>query len=383
MRSLLAPRHYLSEEAFRAERDLLFGRLWQFLTLKALVGRNNAFVTRTLSGIPIVVQNFRGEIRAFENVCLHRHALLQWEPEGERPLVCRYHAWGYNVRGEPENIPGLEDIYRLSEEERRGLRLHEFPLEIIGNLVFVHLGADPLPITDQFSPEFIESLRASSTQYDDEVMLTTFHGRFNWKLAYENLRDSNHPRFVHAQTLAKAVTFRPSIDEALVADAKALRSSGPLSRERGMELLRRFSWAAADAPLDGFPHLEWHDHIDRWGSDDVYYNWLAFPNLHIASATGGCSFIVEHHVPVAPGKTDLIVHWVTARKKARYAWSPAVLYSHMVGARSVLAEDVGIMERVQAGLRESTPPAVMGDYEGVNLLVEKWHTDLMEKRFAL
>ena len=384
MRSLMHPHYYLSDETFGREQHLLFNRLWQFITLRPLVSQHNAFVTRTICGVPIVVQNFDGAIRAFENVCLHRQSALQWESAGKRPLVCRYHAWGYNARGEPENIPLGDQIYRLSEAERKNLRLREFPLEIIGNLIFIHLGADPFPITEQFAPEFLQSLRASSGSYDEEVMLTTFHTRYNWKLAYENLRDSNHPRFVHSRTLAKVVTFAPSINEDLLSEAKELYARRePPAKDAAMKLLRRFSWGGADAPLDNFPSLDWHRNVERWGSDDVYYNWLAFPNLHIASATGGFSFIIEHHVPVSACCTDLLVHWVTAKKKIRYAWSPAVLHSHMIGAQSVLAEDIKVMEMVQSGLHQGAPRAILGDYEGMNLLVDRWYTDLMEKRFAL
>ena len=384
MRSKMDPRYYLSEEAFLREQALLYERVWQFLALKPLVSRHNAFVTRRLCGIPIVVQNFHGEIHAFENVCLHRQAALQWDSEGRRPLVCRYHGWGYNARGEAENIPFCEDVYRFPEARRRELRLREYPLEIVGNLIFVNLAPDPIPIGEQFTAEFIESLRSSSEAYDDEVMLTTFHARFNWKLAYENLRDANHPRFVHSQSLAKAVTFAPAVDDALSAEAKtAATSNATLGRDAAMALMRRFSWGGPDSRLHESPRYEWHRHVERWGNEDWYYNWLAFPNLHIASATAGFSFIVEHHVPVAPGRTDLLVHWVTAKKKTRYAWSPAVLYSHMLGARIVLAEDIKVMEMVQSALHQRAPTPTAGDYEAMNMLVERWYLELMGGSFAI
>jgi len=384
VRSLTHPRHYLSGESFAKEQCLLFERLWQFITLKPLVSQHNAFVTRRLCGILIVVQNFDGKIRAFENVCLHRQSALQWETEGKRPLVCRYHAWAYNVRGEPENIPLCDELYRLTTAERENLRLREFPLEIIGNLIFIHPGADPLPIAEQFSPQFLQSLRESSERYDDEVMLTTIHARYNWKLAYENLRDSNHPRFIHERTLAKVVSFAPSVNEDLAGEGKRLNARRePLARDAAMDLLRRFSWGGPDAALDQFPSLAWHENVERWGIDDAYYNWLAFPNLHIASATGGFSFIIEHHIPVSADRTDLEIHCLTARKRKPYAWSTAVLHSHMIGAHSVLAEDIKVMEMVQSGMHMDVPRAVLGDYEGMNLLVDKWYADLMEERFAL
>jgi carnitine monooxygenase subunit len=61
-------------------------------------------------------------------------------------------------------------------------------------MIFVNLADKPLAITEQFTDAFLESLAASSNAYDTEVMHTTLQGQFNWKLAYENLRDSNHVR---------------------------------------------------------------------------------------------------------------------------------------------------------------------------------------------
>jgi phenylpropionate dioxygenase-like ring-hydroxylating dioxygenase large terminal subunit len=380
MRSRVTARYYTDEEAFRAEQERLFGRLWQFFTLKVMVARDHAFVSRTIGGRPIVLQNFSGELRAFDNLCLHRQAPLQIEPEGVRPLVCRYHAWRYQADG-VARVP-FDELYRYSDDERASLRLRAYPIQVVGNLVFICLSDDPLPLEEQFSPGFLDSLRACSSVFDDEVILTTFRARCNWKLAYENLRDAHHPRFVHAQTLAKSFTFSPWMDEGRIAEARALNASKePLSREAALALLRRFSWGG----LEGhgkFQPVPWHDEVERHGTDEGYYNWLAFPNLHIASASGGRSFTIEHHQPVAPDRTDLLVHFVTARKRTAYPTSPAVLYAHMTASQRVLAEDIDIMERVQAGLCDDAC-AHLGDYEHINAVIDRWYAGVMEGEFVL
>src|SRR5258708_40121199 len=58
--------------------------------------------------------------------------------------------------------------------------------------------------------------------------------------------------------------------------------------------MQRFSYGGADAPIPDLKHFGWHDMVERWRYQDVYYNWLAYPNLHIASANGGYSFTLEH-----------------------------------------------------------------------------------------
>ncbi len=369
----MPPAAYRSQEWFARERGRLFRRVWQFAGLKTMLGEHNAFITREVCGVPVVIQNFDGELRAFENLCLHRGAKLQWERAGRRPLLCRYHGWGYDKAGAPANIPLHDELYRFSTAERAGMCLRSFALRTVGNLVFINMNAEPIPFEQQFDAGFIASLESSSNAYDGEVITTTWTGRFNWKLAYENLRDANHPRFVHAQTLARSVDFICNVDEALVIDADAEPAPGA-----GRDLLRRFSWGGRDAPLRGVAPYAWRGMVERWGSDDAYYNWLAFPNLHIASGDGGHAFTIEHHVPLAPDRTAIEIYWMTAKKRRPYPYSSTVLLALMHGSKLVVGEDVRVMESVQAGLHDDAPQGNQGAFEASNRLIERWYMDLME-----
>ncbi|MEA9490078.1 aromatic ring-hydroxylating oxygenase subunit alpha [Xanthomonas campestris] len=376
MRSRMHPKYYLSQEIFDREQRKIFRRVWLFAGLRTLLKDHNCFITRKIAGIPVVIQNFHGEIRAFENVCLHRSALIQAGAIGCRPLVCPYHAWSYDERGRVKNIPDCDAIYRLDDGEKNNLKLREFSLRAIGNLLFVNLDPDPMPIEEQFSADFIALLESSSNAYDTEVMVTTWHGRYNWKLAYENLRDANHPRFVHPKTLAKSVNFTPQVNEEQAKESmEALQDTSPAALRREM---RRFSFGGPEATISNLKHFGWHAKVERWGKQDAYFNWLAFPNLHIASANGGYSFTLEHHIPVAPDRTDLEIYWFSARKKQPYGSSSQVLLAQMHGSKVVVGEDVDIMERVQAALHTDAPLPTQGAYESMNRLVERWYTVLME-----
>ena len=376
MRSRMHPRYYLDQEIFDREERKIFRKVWLFAGLKMLLTKHNAFITRKIAGIPVVIQNFHGELRAFENVCLHRSARLQNAPVGCRPLVCPYHAWRYDAQGQVANIPECESLYRFSDAEKKDLKLREFALRAVGNILFVNLDPQPLAFEQQFAPAFIDLLESSSNSYDTEVMVTTWRCHFNWKLGYENLRDANHPRFVHPKSLAKSVNFIPSVNEAR--HNESCEPMQELSRAALQEDMRRFSYGGADAPIPDMQHLSWHKLVERWGQENVYYNWLAFPNLHIASGNGGHSFTLEHHIPIAPGQTDLEIYRFTARKKLPYAYSSQVLLSEMHGSKWVVGEDVAIMESVQAALHSEAPIPTQGAYESMNRLVERWYATLME-----
>lgn len=370
------PRYYLSTEIFEQERLKIFRKVWLFAGLKTLLPKNNSFITRKIAGIPIVIQNFHGELRAFENVCLHRSALLQTEPVGCRPLVCAYHAWRYDAQGQVANIPDCDQLYQFGKCELKNLKLREFSLRAVGNILFINLDADPLPLEEQFSAAFLHLLADSSDAYDTEVMVTTWEGRYNWKLAYENLRDANHPRFVHPKTLAKTVKFSPVVDADQAQES--LLEIADISPSGLRTEMRRFSYGGAEAYIPEMRNFGWHDMVERWGKQDAYYNWLAFPNLHIASANGGFSFTIEHHIPITPDRTDLEIYWFTARKKKKYAFSSQVLLAQMHGSKLVVGEDIEIMESVQAALHSDAPLPTQGVYESTNRLVERWYTNLME-----
>jgi carnitine monooxygenase subunit len=381
MRSRMDPKYYLSSEIFELEQKKLFRKVWLFAGIKTLLTKHNAFLSRKIAGIPIVIQNFYGELHAFENVCLHRSAQIQTEPVGIRPLVCRYHGWSYDAHGRVANIPDCDAIYRFDDAERQGLILREFALRAVGNVLFVNLDQDPLALEDQFSTEFIDLLERSSQAWDTEVMMTTWQCKFNWKLAYENLRDANHPRFIHPKSLARTVCFTPSVIEA---QAEETLCELPDTTSTGLRReICRFSYAGADAQIPDLKKLGWHALVDRWGDQDSYYNWLAFPNMHIASANGGFSFTIEHHIPVSPDRTDLEIYWFAARKKRSYAFSNQVLLAQMHGSKLVVGEDVNIMETVQTALHMDAPFPSQGAYESMNRLVERWYTTLMETRHEI
>src|SRR5574343_1020598 len=137
MRSRMSPHYYLSPEIFEREQRKIFRKVWLFAGLRTMLTKHNAFVTRKIAGIPVVIQNFHGVLRAFENVCLHRSALIQAEPAGCRPLVCPYLAWRYNASGEVDHIPDGDALYQFDPAEKQGLKLREFALHAIGNVLFV------------------------------------------------------------------------------------------------------------------------------------------------------------------------------------------------------------------------------------------------------
>ncbi|SDZ41934.1 Phenylpropionate dioxygenase, large terminal subunit [Delftia lacustris] len=374
MRSRMHPKYYLSEKIFKTEQRKIFRKVWLFAGLVSLLPKNHSFITRKIAGIPVVIQNFQGELRAFENICLHRSAPLQQGFSGTRPLLCPYHAWSYDQQGFVKNIPDCDTLYQFDSEEKKKIKLREFSLKIVGGLLFINLSTEPMPFEAQFTSEFIELLRSSAESYDNEVMMTTWHANFNWKLIYENLRDFNHVRYLHSKSLAKVASF-PVDPQAQEFMKPALESPSTTTLRQQMQA---FSYGGPEGQIDPIRRVPWLEMVDRWGSNDAYFNWLAYPNLHIASGNGGYSFTIENHIPIAPGKTDVEIFFMTARKKKPYATSSQVLLSHMHYSKKIVGEDISILEAIQSVLYEEAPIPSQGAYEITNRKIEHWYTNLME-----
>jgi phenylpropionate dioxygenase-like ring-hydroxylating dioxygenase large terminal subunit len=105
MFSNISPYHYHNQEVFEKEKSQIFHNNWIFVAFGNDLLNHNDFVTKTIGGIPIVIQNFNGNIKAFMNVCSHRFSTIQNEEKGNRALFCPYHGWSFDKEGMPNGIP--------------------------------------------------------------------------------------------------------------------------------------------------------------------------------------------------------------------------------------------------------------------------------------
>jgi carnitine monooxygenase subunit len=314
MWSRMRPEFYISKTHYQREMQNIFSKLWIFAGLKSSLKTNNQILTTKIANTPVVLQNLDGQIVASVNCSAHR-------------------------------------------------ALHT---KCIGELVFVNFAIDPISIYHQFHPGLIASLLDLSRVLDSEFIASKRKGSYNWKLPFENLNDSLHPFFVHAKTLSREVDFEgqgfdcPDILRLASAELKELsyfEPSGTFKRER---------------------HEPFYDFVHRFGDQDIYYNWLLYPNTHIASPDGGRSFVIEQYNPIAPDQTELAMTWLTARKKSPYPFSAAVLWSLMKGCRTILDEDEDILEKTQSGFCTFSPAGAQGAYEIQNKRIEAWYSKWMD-----
>lgn len=354
--SRLEPRHYIDPAIFEREQTHVFRKLWIFAGLRTLLAEPDAFLTRVIGGIPILVQNCAGTIKAFENQCAHRQMPLQFEDYGQRRLACRYHGWVYDANGCARSIPSEHTLYQYPKPERDALCLREFAVEIIGNLIFVNLDKIPLPISTQFSDDCRQQLESISNHFGDQAIHAHILGRYNWKLNFENVLDSNHVPFVHPTTFKPLIVDAKTDVTAPVTNDVARVDDTPIDETN----LTALSYATTmQMQISAQP---WHALVDRFGSSNTYYNFFIYPNVNFISV-GGLVFLVQQFDPVSADQTDVIFTLTTASELQRISALPAILWGHLKGEKRVLDEDRVLLEALQASMHANGRRANHGAYE--------------------
>lgn len=362
MLSRLTPAHYLSQALFDQERDRIFRRLWLFATFRTAIAEPGAFATRMMAGLPVLLQNCNGEIRAFENLCPHRQMPLQSQPFGQNKMACPYHGWVFDDEGKVKTIPHEATLYAYAHEERERLCLKCYAVAVVGNMVFINLAESPLPIEEQFTPQFLSELARASNHFAAQAVHVNIPARYNWKLNYENVLDANHIPYIHPKS------FQPLLREGAARERKSSvpPTESALAAIQAGESSGAMSLLQAQSTLQSAPmHIEewpWHASVDRYGDADVFHTFSVFPNVNFISP-GGLTFIAQQFEPLAPGLTELRMTLTIARETRRLPGLPALLRTYLKGEAAVVNEDIAHLEALQSHLHGEAPRAQHGQYE--------------------
>lgn len=197
-------RVFQDEEVYTAEQERIYrGPVWTFLCLEAEIAQPGDYRTVSLGDMPvIVVRDDDGSIRAFENRCVHRGALLAYDDGGNaRDFTCAYHNWRYSRSGELKSVAFMRGV------QGKGGMPKEFRLEAHGpkrlrtatlrGLVFGTLSERTPPLEAFLGAEIVE--RIGRVMHKPVEIIGRFKQTLpnNWKLYLENTRDSYHASLLH------------------------------------------------------------------------------------------------------------------------------------------------------------------------------------------
>ncbi len=195
---------YQEQEILDQEQQAIYeGPVWNYLCLEAEIPEPGNYRTTHAGRTPVVVaRDTDGEIYAFENRCAHRGALICLEKSGTaKDFQCVYHAWTFSLQGTLKGVAfedgingagGMPKDFCKEEHSPRKLRIATFC-----GLVFGSFSDDVDSIEDYLGPEICERIERVLHKPVEVIGRFTQALPNNWKLYFENVKDSYHASLLH------------------------------------------------------------------------------------------------------------------------------------------------------------------------------------------
>ena len=364
---ILPRKFYTTQEILDSEYKHIFYSLWIFAGLTLELKTPKTWLRKKIGKKEILITQNNGQLFAVENVCPHKNIKLFDEDFGEKPLVCRYHAWSFNADGSNRRIPHHDRSYKFGSKQMEMSCLTKYEITTIGIFIFIKLNSNKFPIEKQFPPEIISSLKHISPLIGEKHHKFSETRKFNWKLNFENLKDALHPAVLHAKTLAPLMDFSAQHEEVM-----------PLNKMLKKITLPEASYFAKD----GETTRKRVDHLDGLilqSLDDGYYNWVLFPTFHMASPDGGKSYSLEVHSPVSFNATEIRQYILLNKPLSNDALLEEIIEHRTRGLKTVMEEDYIACEKIQEALAFTDREQNIGAYEYYNVNIATLYRKIIKK----
>ena len=332
---------YAGADVLRQELDRVFRPSWLCVGFTIDLQNHNDFITAQVGPHSIVVQNFKGQLKAFRNVCSHRFSRIQTEACGNRSLTCPYHGWRYDGDGRPIGIPHNETAFGLTDDDKAALALEPYALETVGHFVFVRMML-PGPTLKAFLGDVHCVLEHIAATCPDRIENTALEVEANWKLGVENGVEAYHHPLVHTDT------FSNVLQQDIV-----MNTCGPHCTHDGSLTEKSRHWWTTVADKARLKVS------DRYRD---YISFLIFPNI-VTTFTAGAFFTFQTITPLSPTRMRIAsTGWLAEGSGAA---RQAVIGSLTAFSDKVRAEDKAICEVAQAGVseRDIGRPPLLGEVD--------------------
>ena len=364
----MIPKHnYYAPDVLEREGERIFKSGYQYVGLTDDLANHRDFICVDHFGTSVVVQNFKGELRAFQNVCSHMFSKIQFEERGNRPLLCRYHGWSYDETGYPVGMPRRADFMNGGERDER-LCLTRYPIEIAGKFVFIKRD-DRAPSLPDFLGSFHQVLVDFSRFLGPEIYFGNVRHAANWKLLVENVVDKGHCPVLHKDSFVPLGFCQLDVEDVVI-DHGHSSHHVPRAEIEEESIRRRF-----------LAHLR-----SREFHHDSFYHINIFPNLLLAS-TEGISFYVGHVLPIGPDETILRIRYFEPKVELsapRHRARQDLLNEQTNhNGTSIIDEDRVVLETIQQSIKVADGPGRIGRSEQRIHAFHQHYLELMGEDLAV
>lgn len=351
--------YYFNESGFNEEYEKVFLKSWLFAGLTTELANNKDFTTFEVCGEPVVLQNFEGTIKAFQNVCSHRFNKIQWEIFGNRPLLCNYHYWSFDKEGFPRSIPKKEG-FSFTESELKCLKLKEYKVGVCGIFVFIQMEDDGTSLQDYLG-SFYERLQETSNYLGDKTHTEDILHNANWKLLVENVLECYHCAAVHSDSFFKMGYGQRAAENIIFENTHSV-CDFPKAEVQAKSVKRN----------NLIKYLD-----NRPLKHNSYKHLFIFPNFFMSS-TEGITFYIGQLLPkTAVASTLRVRNFDTALEpeKKESAVHKAFSESSVAISQQLLYEDKAVIENVQVGITYAKRNQLFGKDE---VRIQHFHERVMD-----
>ncbi|MBC6440586.1 MAG: aromatic ring-hydroxylating dioxygenase subunit alpha [Rhodospirillales bacterium] len=202
----LPTRFYSDPAIFDFEMEAIFAKGWLYFGSVHQVANPGDVAVKNMGRWPIVVTRDRaGELHAFYNICRHRgYTVAERDQSKCLRLVCRYHAWSYNLDGTLAHAPDADGEAGFDKD---ALGLRRVVIAQWGPAIFVNPGGKAPPLSEFWGEAYTKSTKGGLAPDPDEYELVrevVYDVETNWKLWYDNGAECYHCRWIHGQSFADA-----------------------------------------------------------------------------------------------------------------------------------------------------------------------------------
>ncbi len=184
------PAIYYDENIFAEEQEKIFSKVWQLAIHESEIPQPYDYRTyQHPAGREVVI--VRGEdkrIRTFYNICPHRGNLLVYEPSGNaKKLVCIFHQWAFNGKGECVDIPRDKNGYQ-DRVCKNDVGLKEVRTEVgYGGFVWINVDDN----CDSLSSHIGGALDYMLPELEAEPLQTLWYYQARLKTNFKLIHDTN------------------------------------------------------------------------------------------------------------------------------------------------------------------------------------------------
>lgn len=300
---------YTSSDMQKLEVDAIFAKTWQYVGRADQVRKTGDQFIAEIAGESILIVRGKDDVlRGFYNVCRHRGGPLATEDGCATVLQCKYHGWTYALDG---SLRGVPDWDRVELFDKSDFGLVPIRIEVWESLIFANLDNDAKSLAYYIDgiAERIAPINLSKYQFHSRLK---YEVNCNWKVYVDNYLEGYHVPIVHPE-LMKLYDFNEYKTET-------------------------FGWYSLQySPLNG------EENIYSSGDGDALY-YQIFPNLMLNILPGRLQTNLV--IPVSAEKCVVYFDYFYAE-----GTSGAKIKDDLEFSDAVQAEDIGICELVQRGLR--------------------------------